>query len=201
METIMIKRRIAFALTGLFLSGAAAFGANVSLLQGPQYSEPSQILSTVNTVIQNINSGVSGLLGGGFVGPKPTVGTTIEVLGTNTINASSLSAGQAIRATCWGTGTATGTNTLTIQVGSATAYAVAGAGTTAGVYRATVLLQKTGASTQSIWSQGQFNTTLILPTIIAATQTDTAPIDVKCSGTSTTAAQFNLNGMIVEQVK
>lgn len=195
-------KRIAYALTGLVLSGAVAFGANLSLLSGSQYSEPSQVLATVNTVIRNINSGVSGLLNsGGFVGPKATTLTTIEVLGTNTISASSLAAGQAVKVTCWGTGTATGTNTLTIQVGTATAYAVAGAGTTAGVYKATVLLQKTGASTQSIWSEGVFNTTLILPTIIAATQTDTSPIDVKCSGTSTTATNFTLNGMIAEYVK
>lgn len=194
-------KRIAYALTGLMLTGALAFAANLSLLPSTsQYSEPSQIVGTLNTVIRNINSGVQGQLTG-FVGPAATVGTTIEVLGTTTIPANALSNGQAVRAECWGTGTATGTNTLTIQVGTATAFATAGSATTAGVFRVRVMVQKTGASTQSIWSEGRFNTTLTLPTIIAATQTDTADIPVKCSGTSTTAAQFTLNGMVTEQIK
>ena len=196
----MNLRRITYALAGLLLSAAAAMGANLSLLSGPQYSEPSQILATVNTLIRNINAGVMGSIGG-FVGPAATVGTSIEILGTGSITANSLAAGQSVRVTCWGTGTATGTNTLTIQIGSATAFAVAGGATTAGVFQAKVLVQKTGASTQSIWSEGRFNTTLTLPTIIAATQTDTADIPIKCSGTSTTAAQFTLNGMISEQIK
>jgi hypothetical protein len=196
----MTIRKLFYALTGLVLSSAVAFGANLSLLSGPQYSEPSQILATVNTLIRNINSGVQGSIGG-FVGPVATTAGTIQVLGTASIAANSLTAGQSVRVTCWGTGTATGTNTLTIQVGSATAFAVAGSATTAGVFKATVLIQKTGASTQSIWSEGIYNSTLTLPTIIAATQTDTAAIPVKCSGTSTTAANFTLNGMIAEQIK
>ena len=191
-------KRAAYALTGLVLSAVVALGANIPLLSGPQ--DPSQLNATINTLIQSINSGVEGSIGG-FVGPAATTGTTIQILGTATIKANSLAAGQSVRVTCWGTGTATGTNTLTIQVGTATAFAVAGTGTTAGVFRATVLLQKTGASTQSLWSDGIFNTTLTLPVITAATQTDTADIPVTCSGTSTTSTNFTLNGMIAEQIK
>jgi hypothetical protein len=191
-------KRTAYALTGLVLSAAIAFGANIPLLSGPQ--DPSQLNATINALIQSINSGVSGLLGG-FVGPAATTGTAIQILGTATINANSLAAGQAVRITCWGAGTATGTNTLTVQVGTATAFAVAGAGTTAGTYIAKVYVQKTGASTQSIWSEGAFNVTPTQPVIVAATQTDTAPIPVTCSGTSTTTGNFTLNGMVAEQIK
>jgi hypothetical protein len=194
-------KRIAYALTGLVLSSVIALGANLPLIpSNPNYSDPSQIIPTLNFLVQSINAGVEGSLGG-FVGPQATTGTTIQVLGTATIPASSLSNGQAVRVVCWGTGTATGTNTLTIQVGTNTAFAVAGGATTAGVFRATVYIQKTGSSTQSIWSDGVFNTTATTPVITAGTQTDTSPIPVTCSGTSTTSTNFTLNGMIAEQIK
>jgi hypothetical protein len=44
------------ALTALVFSGAIAYGANIPLLSGPQYSEPSQILATINYLITQINS-------------------------------------------------------------------------------------------------------------------------------------------------
>jgi hypothetical protein len=37
----------------------------------------------------------------------------------------------------------------------------------------------------------------VLPTIISATQTDTAAITITCSGTSTTSTNFTLDGMFV----
>jgi hypothetical protein len=191
-------KRIAYALTGLVLTGVIALGANIPLLTGAQ--DPSQLNATINQLILSINSGVEGSIGG-FVGPQATTGTTIQILGTATINANSLTAGQSVRVTCWGAGTATGTNTLTIQVGTATAFAVAGGATTAGTFKASVLLQKTGASTQSLYSDGVFNVTSTQPVITAATQTDTAAIPVTCSGTSTTLGNFTLNGMIAEQIK
>ena len=191
-------KRLFYALTGLVFTALTAFGANIPLLTGPQ--DPSQLNATINQVIQSINTGVEGSIGG-FVGPAATTGTSIQILGTATIAANSLANGQSVRVTCWGAGTATGTNTLTIQVGTATAFAVAGAGTTAGTFKAQVLLQKTGASTQSLWSEGAFNVTPVQPVIVAATQTDTAAIPVTCSGTSTTSTNFTLNGMIAEQIK
>jgi hypothetical protein len=193
-----MMKRIAYALTGLVLTGAVAFASNIPFITGAQ--DPSQLNATVNNLIESINLGVEGSIGG-FVGPQATTGTTIQVLGSATINANSLTAGQSVRVTCWGTGTATGTNTLTLQVGTATAFAVAGGATTAGVFSATVLYQKTGSSTQSLYSSGNFNTTLTTPVITAATQTDTAGIPVTCSGTSTTTGNFTLNGMIAEQIK
>jgi hypothetical protein len=194
----MSMKRIGYALTGLMMTASMAMAANLPLLTGAQ--DPSQLNATINNLIENINTGVEGSFGG-FVGPAATTGTTIQVLGTATIPANNLTAGQSVRVTCWGTGTATGTNTLTIQVGTASAFAVAGGATTAGVFSATVLYQKTGSSTQSLYSSGNFNTTLTTPVITAATQTDTAPIPVTCSGTSTTSANFTLNGMIAEQIK
>lgn len=194
----MLKRALA-TVTAVLCAGAIAFAANIPLLTGPQPA--GDLVSIVNGLINSINAS-TGL--SGYVGnlPATTTGTTIQTLGTGTLPAALLKRnGQGVRITCFGSGTSTGTNTLTVQVGTATAYAVAGAATTAGVFQATVTVSKTGASTQQILSGGSFNVTPVTPTIISATQTDTAPINVTCSGTSTTSAQFTLSGMFVETLQ
>lgn len=196
-------RKLSAALVAVFLS-ASAFAANLPLFSGAAgggCSEASQLVPCLNQTIQAINSGVAGLLGSSPV-QATTTGTTIQALGTVTIPAGTLAnAGQAVRVKCFGSGTNIGTNTLTVQVGSSTAFAVAGALTTAGSFDVEVYVMKTGASTQQILSKGQFNATLTAETTVAGTNTDTAGINAVCSGTSTTAGNFTLNGMTVEQVK
>lgn len=49
-------KRIAYALTGFLLTISAAFGAGLPLLPSTsQYSEPSQIVGTINALIQQLN--------------------------------------------------------------------------------------------------------------------------------------------------
>lgn len=49
-------KRIAYALTGLLLTAFAAFGANLPLIPSTsQYSEPSQIVGTMNALVQQLN--------------------------------------------------------------------------------------------------------------------------------------------------
>ena len=50
-------KRIALALVAILSTVAIAAGANLSLLTGPQ--DPSQLLNTLNQLIQSINSGVT----------------------------------------------------------------------------------------------------------------------------------------------
>jgi hypothetical protein len=192
------------ALVAVIFSAFCAMAANLPLFTGAAgggCSEASQLVSCLNQTILSVNSLTAGLLGSSPA-QATTTGTSIQALGTVTIPGGTLATpGQSIRIKCFGTGTATGTNTLTVQVGSATAFAVAGAATTAGVFEADVFVMKTGASTQQIWSQGQFNTTITLPTEQSGTQTDTAGINVVCSGTTTTTGNFTLNAMVVEQIK
>jgi hypothetical protein len=200
----MLKKALAAVVAAVLYVAATLApipAANVPILTGPQFSDASQILGSLNALVQSINTNVSGLIGASVV-QAATTGTTIQTLGTVTIPGGTLAnAGQAIRIKAFGTGTATGTNTLTVQVGTATAFAVAGAATTAGVFVADVLVLKTGANTQQIWSQGQFNATITTPTEQSGTLTDTGNINVTVSGTSTTTGNFTLNGVIVEQVK
>jgi hypothetical protein len=197
-------RKLSAAVAAVLLSASLALAANLPLFSGAAgggCSEASQLVPCLNQTIQAINSGVAGLLGSSVV-QATTTQTTIQTLGTVTLPAGTLaSPGQSIRIKAFGTGTATGTNTLTVQVGTATAFAVAGAATTAGVFEADVMVLKTGSNTQQIFSQGQFNATIATPTEQSGTLTDTNPITITVSGTSTTSGNFTLNGVVVEQIK
>jgi hypothetical protein len=193
-------RKLSAALVAVLFS-TSVFAASVPILTGPNFSDASQILGSLNTLIQSLNFNVEGLVGSSPT-QATTTGTSIQALGTVTIPGGQLAtAGQSVRVKCFGTGTATGTNTLTVQVGASAAYAIAGVATTAGVFNADVFIMKTGANTQQIYSAGNFNVTLITPTIVSGTNTDTAGINVVCSGTTTTTGNFTLNAMTVEQIK
>lgn len=175
--------------------------ANVPILTGPNFSDASQILGSLNTLIQSINATVEGAIGSSPT-QATTTGTSIQTLGTVSVAGGVLAnAGQELRVKCFGSGTATGTNTLTVQVGASAAFAVAGTATTAGAFDVDVLVMKTGSNTQQILSKGQFNATPAAQTIVAGTNSDTAGFNVICQGTSTTTGNFTLNGMVVEQVK
>ena len=192
-------KRTAVTIGILLALAYTAFAANIPPLTGPQ--DPSQLQATINQLVQSVNSnvGMPGYVGGL---PAATTGTTIQQLGLVNLPGGVLNTvGKGLRISCYGTGTATGTNTLTVQVGTATAFAVAGTATTAGVFRSSVMLMKTGPSTQQIWSDGVFNLTGIQPTLISATQVDTATIPIQCEGTSTTTGNFTLNAMIVETLQ
>jgi hypothetical protein len=51
-------KRFLSALTAVFVSGAIALAANIPLIpSSPTYSDPSAILNTLNTLIQQLNGG------------------------------------------------------------------------------------------------------------------------------------------------
>lgn len=195
-----MKLRTMFAATAaVVVSAVLAWGTTVPLLTGAQ--DPSNLNATYNQLVTSLGNNISGLYAP-VATPATTTGTTIQTLGTLTLPASLLAnAGQGVRIHCWGAGTNTGTNTLTLQFGSQTAFAVAGGATTAGTFDAQMDVVKSGASTQQIFSKGWFNVTMTQPVNTAGTQADTATIPITCSGTSTTSAQFTLNGMTVELLK
>lgn len=65
----MFLKRIAYALTGLIASAAIAMSAGLPLLPSTsQYSEPSQIVGTVNAVINQLNGNA------GYAAATPIVG-------------------------------------------------------------------------------------------------------------------------------
>lgn len=78
-------KRIAYALTGLVLTAALAWSANIPLITGPQ--DPSQLNATVNNVIQSINSGITPASMATFGSPRNLLdngGVQIQQRGTGT---------------------------------------------------------------------------------------------------------------------
>lgn len=193
-------RKLSAALAAVVVSAGIALAANLPLFPSSQPLDASQLVSALNTLIQSINAGSSGLISSSPV-QATTTGTTIQTLGTGTIPGGALvNAGQAARAKCFATGGSGATNTLTIQVGSSTAFAVSSAAT-AGAFTVDVIVFKTGPNTQQILSKGQFNATPAAQTIVAGSNVDTSPINITCSGTTSTTGNLTLNGLIVEQIK
>lgn len=89
-------KRIAYALTGLVLTAAIAWGASIPLLSGPQ--DPSQLNATINGVIQQINTGITPQTMANFANPRNLLdngamnvqqrGTAAQTCGTTTIPSS-----------------------------------------------------------------------------------------------------------------
>jgi hypothetical protein len=74
-------KRIAYALTGLIFSAVLAIGATIPLLPSTsQYSEPSQIVGTINALIQQLN----GQAGYATANPVISIGSFCSVSGTGT---------------------------------------------------------------------------------------------------------------------
>lgn len=201
----MIKRLLAAAITGLMLCGAA-MAANLPLLSGPNYSDPSQVLPTVNTVIQAVNSGVGGLINAQTAAVATGTGTSEQILQTYTMPANQLStAGQAVRIRCWGTTGATANNKTRKLYFGASVITTATEAANAQNWVLELVVMRTGAATQSVSGTGLAGTGGVTPISYINQGTDdlTAGVVIKCTGTDATsaAADITANGMIVEQIK
>lgn len=199
----MLKCLARFALA-FVLALAAPLGvnaANLPLLTGPNYSDSSQILGSLNTVIGNINQGVNGILSS-LTAAVVSSGATITPLMTYIMPGGQMSAaGQAIRVKAWGTNSAdANVKTLTFSFGGSTqALIVTGSSNN---WVADFYVVKTGANAQLAMSAGQTGTTLVAPNENNAwTITDTAAITILIEATAATAGTMTLNGAIIEQVK
>ncbi len=200
------RRLAALALMGLITSGVAAFGANLSLLSGPQYSEPSQILATVNTLIRNINAGVGGLINAQTAAVATGTGTAEQTLQTYTMPANQLaSAGQAVRVRCWGTTGANGNNKTRKLYFGASVITTATEAANAQNWVLELVIMRTGAATQSVSGTGLAGTAGVTPLSYVNQGTDNlaASVVIKCTGTDGTssASDITANGMLVEQIK
>ena len=201
----MTKRSILAAFAGLLLAGGA-YAANLPLLTGPNYSDPSNVLGTVNTVIQGINSGVGGLLNAQTAAVATGTGTTEQTLQTYALPANQLaSAGQAVRVRCWGTTGATANNKTRKLYFGASVITTAAEAANAQNWFLDLVVMRTGAATQSVSGFGLAGTGGVTPISYINQGSDdlTAAVTIKCTGTDGTsaAADITANGMIVEQIK
>lgn len=141
------------------------------------------------------------------------VGTGTDDLITYALPASALEAvGQSLRVRAWGT-TAGNANakTLTINFGATVVYTKALEVATAtnlqtGQWIFDMLVTRTGASTQAIvvslrqllGGTAAIRDEIVGHGIVAATETDTAAITIKCTGAATSDNDIVQSGLIVE---
>lgn len=200
-----IKGFLAGAAAVVFAAGMAG-AANLSLLSGSQYSEPSQILATVNTVIQNINFGVSGRLSAGLTATGTSLGTTVDqTLMTYTLPASQLAnPGDTIKVVCWGT-TAANSNVKTAKLNFGTSQIVTSSTSgspNAAKWRLELVVMRSGAATQTVMGNGQILASPISIYTNAGTDSLAASVAITCQGNTPTAPQdLTAQGMLVEQIK
>lgn len=197
----MLKKFLVGSTALVFAAGLAA-ASNISLLSGPQ--DPSQLLATVNSLIQSINFGVNGRLTA-VVTPAQNTTTAEQTLATYTLPANRIAAtGDAIRVKCWGGFAATANaKTLKIYFGS-TSFSSASVGTNINgrAFEADMLVVRSGAATQLITTR---IATDLTPTSIqnSTTGTDafTSNQTIKCTATGAASSDITVQGMLVEQVK
>lgn len=111
-------KRIAYALTGLVLTAALAWGASIPLISGPQ--DPSQLTAVVNNLIQQINTLVTPQTMAAYTEPRNLIdnggmqvyqrGTGAATCGTTTIPSSAHSADR------WGCNVNVGSGAGSLQV-------------------------------------------------------------------------------------
>lgn len=200
-----LKGILAGAAAVLFAATMAG-AANLSLLSGSQYSEPSQILATVNTLIQNINFGVSGRLNASVTATGTPLATTAEqTLASYTLPANRLAnTGDGVRIVCWGT-TASNSNgkSVILYFGNSSFTSANASSTPNGAkWRMELLVMRSGAATQTVVGNGQVLAAPVSIYTNAGTDSLTANVTIKCNGLTATAPQdVTLQGMLVEQIK
>ena len=202
----MISKRLSVALGALLIAGSLASAANLPLLSGPNYSDPSQVLPTVNAVIQSVNANVGGLLNAQTAAVSTGTGTSEQVLQTYTMPAAQLSAaGQAVRVRCWGTTGATANNKTRKLYFGASVITTATEAANAQNWVLEMVVMRTAAATQSVSATGLAGTGGVTPISYINQGTDdlTAGVVIKCTGTDGTSAANDItaNGMLVEQIK
>jgi len=197
----MLKKLLMGTVALVFAAGLAT-ASNLTLLSGPQ--DPSQMLATINSLIQSINFGVNGRLTA-VVTPAGNTTTAEQTLATYTLPANRIAAtGDAVRIRCWGTSAANSDlKTLKIYFGTTSfSSATAGGAPNNKVFDAEMFVVRSGAATQDIVGRIGFDvTSQSLQTSVAGTDAWTANQTIKCTSTSAASGDLTLQGMYVEQVK
>lgn len=198
-------KKILYAVFGLsFMAIAAVAGSYSQLtpLSGPQ--DPSQINATVNGVINQINTTGPGLLysNGTLTANAGTVEATIY---SYTLPGGYLSQnGQSVRAKCYvGTAATADDKTVLLYFGAASITTGLAANNAGGGWLE-FTVTRTGAATQSLSGSGQFGAAGVTPVIaqhVAATETLSGDIVIRCRATDEVAAGTIGRLFIVESLR
>jgi hypothetical protein len=204
METAMKLKGILAGIAGVFFAAGLAGAANLSLLSGPQ--DPSQLLATINQLVQNINFGVNGRLSANVTAVGTT--TTVEqTLMTYSLPANRLATdGDAVRVVCWGqTFANNNSKTIKLYFGNSvvsTASLASDLSPNGKKWQLEMIAMRSGAATQMV--TGRATVDLTVPVVYTNEGTDalTSAVTVKCTGTTLQSIRdVTAQGMLVEQVK
>jgi len=198
-------KKLLATLTAIVLSGAIAFGANLPLITGPTPAADLQFF--LNQLIQSINSGVGGLLNSQTAAVSSGALSSEQVLQTYTLPANSLTtAGQSVRATCWGT-TSNDAATKMISLYFGASRIATGAFPGATTWSLTEIVMRRTATTQGYDGTGQQSAAAsqvlnTWPVVTDAAETLTSGVVIKCTAQHVnTAGLATANGMITEVLK
>lgn len=201
----MLKKFL-LGVAAVVFASVTAIGANLSIMSGPQ--DPSQLLATINTLIQSINTGVSGRLSANLTATGTGITTAETNLFSYSLPASQLAAsGDAVRVVCWGTSAAnSNAKTATLYFGASsvsTSGAVVGSALFNNVkWRLEMIVMRSGAATQVVTGNGQVSTSPVAIYTNSGTDSLAAAVTIRCTGTTATALQdITAQGMLVEQIK
>lgn len=129
--------------------------------------------------------------------------TTEDTLLSYTLPAKALSAnGKGLKITAWGNTAANADNkTMKLYFGSEV-ITTATAATNAKGWILELEVFRTGASAQTVFGQGQVDTTNVTPLVTTGAETDTATITIKVTGQAGTANANDIvaKGLIVEML-
>ena len=197
-------RKFLTALVALVAAAGISRAANVPLLSGAQYSEPSQILATINTLIQTINSNVGGLANSQPTAVAGSATSAEQTFFTYTLPAAAIaSAGQGIRVYCWGGTGATATNkTMKLYFGNQVVATPAAATNNKGWLLEQVVYTRS-ATRQAFMGKGTVDTTAVAIVASDATETLASGVVIKCTGIQASAVAHEIvaSGFLVELIK
>lgn len=197
-------KKILVTTTAVVCAAGISLASQIPIVSGPQ--DPSQLLATINSLIQSINAGVNGRLTAQVTATGTT--TTIEnTMATYSLPANTLAnPGDAVRTICWGT-SAVNTNSKNVKLyfGSSAIQTQNNATTrimSGDTWYLEMLVMRNGAATQDILSRGATALTPVTPVSTAGAETLSSAITIKCTGITPTAAQdVTTQGFLVEQIK
>lgn len=199
----MLKRMLA-VLAAIICSGAIALSANIPLTTGPQNA--SDLAAIVNNLIQSINGSV-GRISASTTAASTTATTVETTLQQYTLAANALAnAGDSVRVTCWGTTGANANNKTTKLYFGSSVISTATEASNAQKWWLDFVVMRRTATTQAVMMRGQAGTgsvTPLAPVTADGSETLTAAITIKCTGTNGTASAGDITaqGMIVEALK
>lgn len=125
-----MSRRLKLLVAALLMGATPLQAAQIPLLSGPNYSDPSQVLATTNTVIQAVNNGVTGNVAQ-LPAAAQTSGTGALTVMPYTIGGGQLTVGSVFHQKVFGTNdSSTNVRTVVLNFGTdAVSMVVTGAST------------------------------------------------------------------------